>query len=118
MNDANRCVLEIRMFKVRPGTREEFHRISRDGTVPLMRRCGIDVVAHGPMVNDENGYLLLRAFASERERRAQSQAVYATAEWEQCYETPVMGMIEDYRIAVMPATPRMVADLAAEAARA
>lgn len=102
MGNADAWLLEVRLFKLRPGTRGEFDRISREGTIPLMRRLGITVVAHGPSLNNDNGYFLLRAFASEQERVERSQALYATAEWTEKYDTPVMSMIEDYDTAVLP----------------
>jgi hypothetical protein len=100
--------LEIRIFTVHPGTRDEFDRISSVGTVPLMRRLGIDVVAHGPSLNNDDGYYLLRAFRSEEERVTLSQSLYTTEEWETHFDAPVTAMIADYRTAVMPATPDTV----------
>lgn len=97
-------LLEIRLFTLRPGTREEFDRISRDGTIPLMRALGINVIAHGPSRNNENGYFLIRAFPSEAERVERSQAVYLTQEWEQKYDAAITGMIDDYDTTVLPAT--------------
>lgn len=105
-------LLEIRLFTLRSGTREEFDRISRDGTIPLMRDLGIDVIAHGPSLNNESGYFLMRAFPSETERVERSQAVYATAEWEAKYDAAVMGMIDDYDTTVLPVTPDVLSRLA------
>src|SRR2546430_14956830 len=98
-----RWLLEIRLFKGRPENREEFDRISRDGTIPLMRRLGITVLAHGPSLNNETGYFLLRAFTSEEDRIERSQALYTTEEWLEKYDKPVGAMIEDYDTAVLPA---------------
>jgi len=112
MADSESWLLEIRLFKLRPGTREIFDRISREGTIPLMRRLGIEVVAHGPSLNDENGYFLLRAFSSEQERVQRSQALYATTEWAEKYDTPVGEMIDGYDTAVMPMAPDAVRWLA------
>ncbi|MFF8608265.1 hypothetical protein ACF06X_20250 [Streptomyces sp. NPDC015346] len=95
-------LLEIRLFTLRPGVREEFHRISRDGTVPLMRRGGITVITHGPSRNDEDGYYLLRAFRSEEERVRLSLAVYETEEWLRDYEDVVPKMMTDYQTSVVP----------------
>jgi hypothetical protein len=95
-------LLEIRLFKVRPGTRTEFDRISREGTIPLMRKLGITVLTHGPSLNNENGYFLVRAFASEAERVELSQSLYSTDEWLEKYDGPVGEMIEDYDTAVLP----------------
>jgi hypothetical protein len=115
MAGTEQWLLEMRLFKVKPGTREEFDRISREGTIPLMRRLGITVVAHGASLNNENGYFLLRMFQSEQERVDLSQSLYATAEWAEKYDGPVGGMIEDYDTAVMSAPPdaiRLLADTA------
>lgn len=95
-------LLEIRLFTLRPGVREEFHRISRDGTVPLMRECGITVVTHGPSRNDEDGYYLLRAFRSEEERVELSLSVYATDVWLRKYDEVVPPMMTAYQTSVVP----------------
>jgi hypothetical protein len=103
MNATASALLEMRLFKLRPGTRAEFHRISDEGTIPMMRRIGIDVLAYGPTLNDDDGYLLMRGFASEEQRVRLSQELYASEEWAQNYEEPVMSMIEAYHTAVIPA---------------
>jgi NIPSNAP len=99
------AVLEVRTFTVRPEQRAEFHRISRDGTVPMMRRHGITVIAHGPCLNNDDVYVLVRSFPSEAERVRLAEEFYATEEWQREYEKPVMSMIVDYRTAVLAASP-------------
>lgn len=113
MTETPSQLIEIRLFTVRAGTREEFDRISREGTIPMMRRWGIDVLAHGPALNDEDGYYLVRAFGSEHQRVDGAKAFYASSEWQDNYEEAVMGMIEDYHTAVLPATPELVTALRA-----
>ncbi|AIG76772.1 Hypothetical protein AJAP_19550 [Amycolatopsis japonica] len=103
MDNAESWLLEIRLFKVKPGTRAEFDRISREGTIPLMRSLGITVLAHGPSLNNENGYFLLRAFPSEEERVERSQSLYTTDEWLAKYDGPVSSMIDDYDTSVFAA---------------
>jgi acyl-CoA synthetase (AMP-forming)/AMP-acid ligase II len=110
-------LLEMRLFSVRPGTRDTFHRISHEGTVPLMRRFGIHVLAYGPALNNDDTYYLLRAFTTEEQRKEQARILYASPEWENNFDAEVMGMIDDYRITVMPATPALVAELAAQPER-
>jgi hypothetical protein len=113
MNGATPVLLEMRLFRVRPGTREEFHRITHEGTIPLMRSLGIDVLAYGPAANNDDLYYVLRAFSSEEQRTEQAHAFYSSPVWERDFDAPVMGMMEDYRIAVMPATPTLIAEFAA-----
>jgi hypothetical protein len=103
----------MRLFKVRPGTRPEFDRISREGTIPLMRKCGITVLAHGPSLNDDDGYVLFRAFPSAELRTELAQSVYATKEWEENYEEPVMTMIEEYHTTLLPVSRRVVEEWSA-----
>jgi NIPSNAP len=98
--DAESVLLEVRLFRLRPGTRSEFDRISREGTVPLMRRLGIAVVAHGPSLAYEDVYYLIRAFSSAQERVELAQSLYAVPEWEE-YDEPVTSMIADYSTAVL-----------------
>jgi hypothetical protein len=112
VSDTDQWLLEIRLFTLRPGARDEFHRISRDETIPLMRECGITVLTHGPSLCDEDGYFLLRAFRSEQERVELSQSVYATREWEDKYEKQVMAMIADYHTSVLPTSQRVIEDFA------
>lgn len=108
----NDCVLEIRLFIVKPGSREEFHRISEEGTIPLMRRHDIDVVSFGPSLNNDDGYYLIRAFDSEEHRVAHSQVIYSVPEWEE-FDKPVSDMIVDYHTTVVPTSRQAAAALQA-----
>jgi hypothetical protein len=104
VTDAAPSLVEIRLFTLHPGTRAEFDRISREGTIPLMRRCGITVLTFGPCLNDDDGYVLVRAFPSEQERTERAETFYASIEWTNHYESRVTAMIANYRTAVLPAT--------------
>jgi hypothetical protein len=94
-------LLELRIFVVAPGDRAEFHRVSRDGTIPLMRRRGITVIGHGPCLDNDHGYYLLRAFSSPEQRVRQAEELYSSEEWLANYEEPVMAMIKNYHTEIM-----------------
>lgn len=112
MSDTPAGLLELRIFTVHPGTREEFDRVSREGTIPMMRRYDIDVIAFGPCLNNDDGYYLLRAFADEDDRVVRSQAIYATEEWMSEYDELVGAMIAGYQTAVLPSSPALIAQFA------
>jgi sugar phosphate isomerase/epimerase len=95
-------LLEIRLFTVEPGTREEWHEVTRDGTIPLMRKCGINVIAYGPSRNDDDGYYLVRSFENEEQRVAQAESFYATEEFTEKYEKALGAMMVSYRTSVVP----------------
>jgi len=52
-------------------------------SVPMLERHGIDVVGHGPSIEDAEHYVLLRSFASLDELAAQERAFYEGDEWRQ-----------------------------------
>jgi len=101
-------LLELRIFKVKPGTRDEFDRISREGTIPLMRECGITVLSYGPSLLDENEWYLMRAFPDLDSRVELAGSLYARPEWNANFEEPVSAMIEDYHTALFPAPEQTV----------
>ena len=49
-------LVEIRSLNLKPGTREEFHRLYIDKALPLLKCWNFDVVTHGPSLHDENMY--------------------------------------------------------------
>jgi hypothetical protein len=104
-------LLELRVFKLHPGTREEFDRVSREDTVPLMRKIGITVVAFGPSLYDEDSSYLLRAFDDEQQRVELGGSLYELPEWEQ-YDEPVMKMIADYHTVVFPMSAEAIEHMA------
>jgi len=53
-----RRLVEIRAYRLNPGTRADFHVAASERALPMVRAYGMDVVAHGPVPNDENGYFL------------------------------------------------------------
>jgi hypothetical protein len=52
-------VLEIRTYRLKPGSRDRFHTIFRDETLPLPRGHGVDVIGAGPSLADADHYVLV-----------------------------------------------------------
>lgn len=48
-------ILEIRTYRLHPGTRAEFLRAMTEEAIPLLRKAGIDVVAAGPSLYNVEG---------------------------------------------------------------
>jgi hypothetical protein len=53
--------VEIRSYNLKPGTREEFHRLATEQAIPMLRKWKVDVISQGPSAHDENSYFLIRA---------------------------------------------------------
>jgi hypothetical protein len=99
-------ILEIRTYRLRPGTRDEFVRVMRDEGLPLLAKHGIDVVGCGPALVDEDGNeeaYLIRAFPSFAAREAQEEAFYRGAEWRDGPRDAIVSRIETYHTVVLEA---------------
>lgn len=107
-------LLEMRLYKLHPGTRSEFDRIFREGALPMLRRYGITVAGFGSSVIDDDGYFLLRAFPSVQARTEQLDSFYGSDEWKRDYEEPVLAMIEAYQTVVTEVSTAVMASLVGE----
>jgi hypothetical protein len=74
-----RRLVEIRAYKLVPGTRAAFH-LAMTQALPLVRAYGMDVVAHGPSLEDD-AYFLIRAFDDAAQLKAQQDGFYGSRPW-------------------------------------
>ncbi|WP_327365953.1 NIPSNAP family protein [Streptomyces sp. NBC_01217] len=99
-------ILEIRTYRLKPGTRDEFVRVMRDESVPLLERAGIRVVDCGASLVAEDGHeeaYLIRAFASLDEHRRQEDAFYASEAWGHGPREAIVSRIDSYHTIVLDA---------------
>jgi NIPSNAP len=105
--------LEIRLYKLHAGKRDEFDRIFREGALPMLRRHSIEVVAAGTSAHDTDSYYLIRAYASLHERREALERFYGSDEWLTEFEARVLALINTYNTIVVPASAARIAALKA-----
>jgi Uma2 family endonuclease len=86
--------VEFRAYNLRPGTRDEFHRLVVEESLPLLDRHGMDVVACGPSPHDEDSYYLVRSFASLAAREREEDAFYGSQEWRSGPREAIVSRIE------------------------
>jgi NIPSNAP len=98
-------VIDIRTYRLVPGGRSEFERLFTVGALPMLRRDGIDVVAHGFSLDDDDHFWLVRAFPSASRRREQLDAFYGSEEWRKRYRDAVLALIETYHVVAVELTP-------------
>ena len=89
-------LVEIRAYRLKPGTRDAFHEAVTTAALPMVRAYGMDVVTHGPVANDENGYFLVRSFASLAQLTAQEDEFYGSAPWREGPREALVSRIETY----------------------
>jgi hypothetical protein len=94
-------VVELRTYRLLPGTRAEYDRLFREEALPMLRRFEIDVVAAGASLDDPNGYFLIRSFADLAERDRLEDRFYASREWREGPREAVLEKIDTYLDAVV-----------------
>ena len=108
-----RRLVEIRAYRLKPGTRADFHAAVTNQSLPMVRAFGMDVVSHGPVPNDDNGYYLVRSFASLAELTAQQDEFYGSAPWREGPREAMLARIETYVDTLLWLSPAAIADLRA-----
>ena len=88
--------IEIRSLNLKPGTREEFHRLYIEEALPLLKRWNFDVVAYGLSLHDENSYYVIRRFDSLVQREQSEDAYYASDDWRKGPREAILALIESY----------------------
>ena len=103
MTDRADAVLEVRTYRLRPGAGAEFDRLFHERARPLLDRHGIDVVWHGPSMDDPDSYALMRSFGSAAARDREESAFYGSDEWRDGPREPILALIETYHTIVLAA---------------
>ena len=110
---AARRLVEIRAYRLKPGTRADFHAAATNHALPMVRAYGMDVVTHGPVPHDDNGYFLVRSFASLAELTAQEDEFYGSAAWREGPRESLVSRIDTYVDTLLWLGPAAIADLRA-----
>lgn len=76
-------VVEIRGYNLKPGRRDEFQRLVTERTAPVLKRWNVDLVTHGPSLDDENAYYIIRAYPSVQALQDSQDAFYTSDGWRQ-----------------------------------
>lgn len=98
------AVIEIRTYKLVPGTGAAFQRIFAEESLPMLQRWGVEVVAFGLSLDDEDTFYLLRAYPSLEELERSQDAFYGSDEWRGGPREAVVSRIESGISVVLPAS--------------
>jgi hypothetical protein len=96
-------IVEIRTYRLRPGTRDEFLKVMQTEAVPLMAEFGLRVLACEASLVDEDGHqegYLVRVFDSLEQRLEQEERFYGSDAWRQGPREGVLAPIESYHTIV------------------
>lgn len=89
-------LIEIRTYRLKPGTLAAFHEAMHTRAVPMLRSKGMDVVTYGRSDHEEESYHLVRAYANRQALDAEQSAFYGSAEWRDGPRAALVDRIETY----------------------
>jgi hypothetical protein len=93
--------VEIRSYNLKPGARDEFHRLFLEEALPLLQRWKVDVVAYGPSRHDQDTCYLIRHYDTLPQREESEAAFYSSKEWRQGPREAILALIESYAEVVL-----------------
>ncbi|SNS83111.1 NIPSNAP protein [Streptosporangium subroseum] len=103
-------ILEVRTYRLKPGTGEEFVRVMREESVPLLEESGIRVVDYGTSLVAEDGHeeaYLIRAFTSLETHREQEDRFYGSDAWRLGPREAIVSRIDSYHTIVFEASEQI-----------
>jgi len=104
-------LLEVRTYRLKPGTLDDFHRAMHERAVPMLRSKGMDVVSYGKSDHEEESYYLVRAYASREALEAEQAAFYGSTEWREGPRSALVDRIETYLNTLLWLSPEGVDSL-------
>ncbi|EGY51540.1 NIPSNAP family protein [Neisseria shayeganii] len=94
-------LVEIRSYRLQPGSGAEFERVVREESAPLHAAFGIDVIAFGLSEHDADAFYLIRAFDDLAHLHSAQQAFYASPAWREGPREAIVSRILSDADAVM-----------------
>jgi hypothetical protein len=104
-------IIEIRTYRLHPGTAAEFVRIMREQSLPLLASAGIRVLAAGESLVAEDGHeeaYLIRAYGSLDERDRQEAEFYGSDAWRNGPREAIISRIVQYHTIAIEVPERLV----------
>jgi len=100
-------MIEILTLNLKPGTRDKFHQLLVNESIPLQKKWKIKIVAHGPSLHDENSYYVIRVFKSLEDRQKKEDDFYGSDAWQKGPRTAMLALIDNYATTVISAETLM-----------
>lgn len=86
-------VIELRSYRLVRGSRDRFHQLVCQESLPLMQGWRIDVLDFGPSLHDADGYFLIRAFDDLASLEATQASFYASPAWRNGPREAIVSLI-------------------------
>ena len=96
-------MIEIRSYNLKPGTRNEFHKLFLEQALPLLEKWKAEVVTYGPSLHDSDSYFLVRSYKDLQDMNQSEDAFYGSEDWKKGPREAILALILNYTTIVFPA---------------
>jgi len=107
-------LIEVRTYRLKPGTATDFHEAMHKLAVPMIKSAGMDVVAYGRSDHEEETYFLIRAYENREALEIEQAAFYDSVQWKEGPRPSLVGRIETYLNTVLWASPEAIKSIRTE----
>ena len=99
--EAADVIIEMRTYKLRPGTRAEFLQIFRTRSMPAHAEIGMKILGPWLSVEDPDTFFFMRGFPDLASRDPMKAKFYEGELWKRELEQVLMPMIEKYDVVLV-----------------
>jgi NIPSNAP len=101
-------VIEMRSYKLKPGTRERFLEIFRARTQPEHARIGMRILGPFLSIEDPDVFFFMRGFPDLASREPMKAQFYEGELWKTELEGLLMPMIEKFDVVLVDDPDRLI----------
>ena len=101
-------IIEMRTYRLKPGTRPEFLEIFRTRSVPAHREIGMTIAGPFLSVEDPDTFFFMRGFPDLESREPMKAQFYEGELWKRELESVLMPMIDRYEVVVVEGSQQIV----------
>jgi hypothetical protein len=94
-------IVEMRTYKLKPGTRSRFLEIFRSRSVPAHMEIGMKILCPFLSVEDPDTFFFMRGFPDVQSREPMKARFYEGELWKGELENVLMPMIEKYEVVLV-----------------
>lgn len=94
-------ITEIRIYKLKENTANEFNKVFAEQSLPMMKRWNVNIVDYGFSLIDKESFYLIRSYNSLEQRKESQDAFYGSDEWINGPEKQIMACIDTYNTALV-----------------
>jgi NIPSNAP len=101
-------IVEMRTYKLRPGTRARFLEIFRSKTIPKHVQLDMKIVGPSLSIEDPDTFFFMRGFPDLSSRESMKAQFYEEDLWKRELESVLMPMLDKYEVVVVDDSENLI----------